>query len=272
MKKFKLIASLFFFLSFLVEINVDAQFGGLIQKVKNKVGQKAGEIIDNKPAVPKNSESKKSSKAVINTVFDFIQGDSVLVKEDFLSFSIGSSPNTIKTNGAGSVVNIQDQSGKWLALEGDATYRLNKQRFYPKHFTVEFDLLASADKISDMSPVTFGFTNDNSVKEYLQSAGEFVSLLYYNNNEIIIANNSGNHLSTNYDLTPYANRIMHVSLVVDGEKMIVYLDKTKMADTQLFSATDTKNFYISAPLNYNNGSKLLFSNLKIATFKADKSK
>jgi hypothetical protein len=60
---------------------------------------------------------------------------------------------------------------------------------------------------------------------------------------------------------------MHVSIIIDGERMVVYLDKTKMADTILFLPTDAKNFYISGPNNYKNGAKVLISNLKIARFK-----
>ncbi|QEC74989.1 hypothetical protein [Mucilaginibacter ginsenosidivorax] len=249
-------------------VNARAQFGDLLQKAKNKAAQKASDMMDQKKNdAPPEEAGQKKTRAVINSVFDFAAGDSVLVNENFSSVAVGASPHTIKTNGAGDVVTVNGENGKWLALEASATYRLSKQYFYPRHFTLEFDLLASADKINDMSPVFFGFTNDNSAKEYLTGSGEYVSLLYYNNNQITVANQNGKYLTTNYDLTPYANRVMHVSIMVDGERMVAYLDKTKIADTQLFLPSDTKNFFLSAPFKYNNGAKLLFSNLRIATFK-----
>jgi hypothetical protein len=249
-------------------LNAHAQFGDLLQKAKDKAAKKASDMMDQKKTdSPSGNTDQKRTRAVINSVFDFVAGDSVLVNENFASVAVGASPHTIKTNGAGEVVTVNGENGKWLALEASATYRLSKQYFYPRHFTIEFDLLASADKIGDMSPVFFGFTNDNSAKEYLMSGGEYVSLLYYNDNQITVANGNGKYLSTNYDLTPYANRAMHVSIMVDGERMAAYLDKTKIADTQLFLPTDAKNFYISAPFKYSNGAKLLFSNLRIATFK-----
>lgn len=260
-------------------LNAHAQFGNLMQKAKDKAAQKASEMMDKKlgstttASIPSTSKSAPApsspanSRTRINSAFDFNAGDSLLVYEDFAGSMVGSSPGSIKTNGSGSVVTLNNESGKWLALEANATYRLKRQHFYPRHFTLEFDLLASADQIRDLDPVTFGFTNNNSVSEYINSSGEYVSLKYYNNNDVSVANQNGKSLSTEYDLTPYANRVMHISMEIEGERMVVYLDKFKLVDTQLFLSTDTKNFYLSAPLQYHNGSKLLFSNLKISTFK-----
>ena len=264
--KFKRIGFTLSILFLVNSFDASAQMSGLFQKVKDKAAQKASDMMDKKST--SNSDLNSNTKrAKVNSAFDFIPGDSILVSENFANMPIGTTPKTIKTNGAGSIVTVNDFEGKWLAFESSASYRLSKQYQYPKNFTVEFDLLASADKISDMSPVDFGFTNDNSVKEYLQASGAFTSLLYYNNNEIIVSGPNGKHLSTTFDLTPYVNRIMHISMIVDGQRMAVYLDKTKIADTELFLTTDTKNFYISAPLDYKNGAKLLFSGLKINGFK-----
>lgn len=256
---------------------VQAQFSDLMQKAKDKAAQKASELLEKKTAARRkdslaaSTDSKlvagSSGRSVIHSGSDFIPGDSVLVVEDFSSIPVGSSPHTIKTNGSGTVVTLDNQKGKWLALETNATYRLSRQHFFPLHFTLEFDLLVSADKIRDMYPVTFGFTKDNSVSGYLSSAGEYISLLYYNSNDVTAANEYGKSLFTKFDLDPYVNRIMHVSMDINGEKMAVYLDKNKVVDTQMFLRTDTKNFYISAPMQFNNGSRLLFSNLKVSTFK-----
>lgn len=270
MNKQSLLIGLFLTASSFTAINANAQLNGLWQKAKDKAAQKASEALDkstNKPT-EENGVKHKSSRAMINSGFDFVPGDSVIFYEDFAKTPVGSSPATFKTNGAGSVVTIGNEPGKWLALQDNATYKLSHQLFYPKHFTMEFDLFASADQIRDIYPVCFGFATDNSVRDYLQTVGAYVNLLYYNNDEVNIGSSKTNkYLNGTFDLSTDENRPMHVSITVDGERMVVYLDKTKMADTFLFMPTDAKNFYISGPMQYKNGSKVLISNLRIARFK-----
>jgi hypothetical protein len=275
MKKQNLLLGLLITTSTCLTLNANAQLSGLWQKAKDKATQKAGETLDkttDKSSDANSSSSTsthKSSKAVINSAFDFVPGDSVIYYEDFARYAVGTSPASFKTNGAGSVVTVNGESGKWLALQDKATYKLSKQMFFPKHFTVEFDILASADQIKDISPVSFGFDKDNSVRDFIQTTGTYVNLQYYNNNDVVIGNSHTNkYVNSTFDLSTDANRPMHVSLVVDGDRVIVYLDKTKLADTVLFMPTDAKNFYISGPWTYDNGAKVLISNLKIAKFKA----
>jgi hypothetical protein len=47
----------------------------------------------------------------------------------------------------------------------------------------------------------------------------------------------------------------------------LYLNKVKLADIVLFSPTATKNFYITAPWEYANGSGVLVSNFKVSGFR-----
>lgn len=249
-------------------LTANAQFGGLLQKAKDKAAQKASDAMDKKTAASTDGSARKSSRLVINSDFDFVAGDSILFTEDFANVAKGTTARSFKTNGSASVVTVNGESGKWLTLAQSATYKLTKQIFYPKHFTVEFDILAAADQVRDINPVYIGFVKDNSVAEYNSGEGARVSLMYYNTDEVsIYSSYISKSLSTKFDLPSYINRRMHVSLVVDGERMVVYLDKTKLADTQVFLPGNSKNFYISAPLHYDNGSNVLVSNFRIATFK-----
>lgn len=265
MKKHNLI-TLATIAAFFVTSHAQAQFGGLLQKAKDKAAQKAGEMLDRKTD-PKTGSAPAGKKSRVNTAFDFTSGDSVLFSESFSSVPVGATVKSLKTNGSATVATVDDAPGKWLLMEGGATYRLAKQLFYPKHFTVEFDILVAADKVSDVSPVAFGFTNDNSVRGYIQEDGGHAALQYYNNDDVTVSNQHGKYLSTKFDLTPYDNRSMHVSMTVEGERFVLYLDKTKIADTELFFPSETKNLYISAPFHYTNGAKVLISNLRIAGFK-----
>ncbi|QJD96659.1 hypothetical protein HH214_12620 [Mucilaginibacter robiniae] len=266
MKKQSLLIALIITLTILSSSHTYAQLGGLLQRAKDKVAQRAGEMMDGKKS-SKTETTTSNRRHSVTTVFDFTSGDSLIFAEDFSTVPVGASVKSLKTNGAATVATVEDQSGKWLLMEQSATYRLTKQRFYPKHFTVEFDIVVAADKVGDVYPVVFGFTNDNSTKGYISQDGGHVTVQYYNNDKVAVSNNHGKYLTTDFDLTPYNNRPMHVSMMVDGERFALYLDKAKIADTEFFLPTDTKNLYISAPTQYSNGAKVLIGNLRIAGFK-----
>lgn len=245
-----------------------AQFKDLVQKAKNKVAQKANDAMDMKTSTSPNEPVKKSERLTINTGFDFVPGDTVLFSDNFSNVVVGANTDKFKTNGSASIVSLNDEPGKWLTLADNATYKFTKQIFYPKNFTLEFDILATADQIKDINPIYFGFINDNSVKEYNSGTGAYVSLLYYNDNDVsVISTFINKYLSTKFDLTAYANRKMHVSILVDGNRMVTYLDQTKIADTQMFLPATAKNFYISGPNQYHNSAKVLVSNFKVMGFK-----
>lgn len=75
------------------------------------------------------SEAPKSNKVIINSGFDFVSGDTVLFAEDFSGIAVGSSAKTFKTNGSATVVSVGGESGKWMALADNATYKFTKQLF-----------------------------------------------------------------------------------------------------------------------------------------------
>lgn len=270
MKKRNVLFGVLTILAIISNLQAHAQFGDLVQKAKDKAAKKASEAIDKKTSGSSDSQTgaHKSTKLVINSEFDFVPGDSVIVADNFVSVATGSSTHAFKTNGSASVVTIKDQSGKWLALADNATYKLTKQLYYPKRFTVEFDVLAVADQVKDIYPVIFGFTKDNSVSDYNSGNGAYVSLMYYNDTEVDVNSSyTDKYLNTSFELPNYANRPMHVSIAVDGDRMTVYLDKTKLADTQLFLPASPKNFYISGPMRYQHDAKVLIGNFKIMRFK-----
>lgn len=230
-----------------------AQLSGILQKAKDKVTTRM-----------KSEGAAKISKGS----YDFIAGDSLIFSEDFGGYKTGASATSFKTNGSASVATVDGQKGKWMILQDKATYKLSRHIVYPEHFTVEFDLLAVADKTGDISPMSFGFAADNSAGEYTSNAGAYVQLHYYDGDEVNVGNNKLNKfMNATFDLAPGLNRPLHVSLTVQGQRVTVYLDKVKLADTDLFSDSDARNFYITAPWEYSNDARVMVSNLKIARFK-----
>lgn len=272
MKKIILNPALTLFALAFFSFQAHAQFGGLIQKAKQKASDKVGQMMDKKSADPQttNSTTPAGKKIRINSSFDFAACDSTVFADNFSSYPIGKMPAAWKTNGSGQVVKSPDLPGNWLQLQNFASYKLAKLIKYPSKFTIEFDIVAIAEKIADLNPLGFGFAGDNSVRGYLADAyndGAInnINIQYYNNHGITEASSDTkyNHTDEDLDLQGFANQLMHVSIAVDGENEQVYLDKTKISDTKMFKPNRLKYFYISAPLHSSNGAKVLFGNFKL---------
>ncbi|MEH3112482.1 hypothetical protein [Pedobacter terrae] len=243
-------------------IEVHAQLGGLFEKAKAK----AEKALENK--IDKNSTATKS-KATINAGNSkVVIGDSSIFSEDFSLFETGATATSFKTNGVANMVTIKGQKGKWMDIKDKAIYKFSRQLNYPKEFTLSFDIIAIADQIKDIAPMSFGFASDNSVRQHESNIGTYVQLHYYDTDQVNIGSNKPEKfVSTTFDLAPWLYRPLHVVLSVNGEEMAVYLNNVKLADTVLFSPTAAKNFYISAPWEYANGAKVLVSNFQVAGFR-----
>ncbi|MDR6942926.1 hypothetical protein [Mucilaginibacter pocheonensis] len=184
--------------------------------------------------------------------------------EDFSKYEIGATPRSIKTNGAATIARPVGQPGKWLSIQDNITYKLNRPATLPGSFTFEFDILAQAEQIKDISPISFGFVKDNAAREYISNGGTFVQLHYYDADAVNIGNyDLKKEANTKFDLSATANRPVHIKLVVRGNQMAVYVDDTKLADTVLFQPGTARYFYISGPNKSENGARLFISNISI---------
>jgi hypothetical protein len=195
--------------------------------------------------------------------------DSTLYKEDFSKAAQGALPAGWKTNGTGKVVKIDGVDGNWFQLKTGDSYKFSKILLFPARFTMEFDIVAQADPVTTLDPVVFGFSGNNSVTGYIQDAyndGNIwtVSLLYFNNKEVNIASSSTKVDSdTDFDLTSFSNRPMHVVINADGNHVIVSLDGTKVTDTNLFKDNRAKFFFISAPLRESSKGTVAIGNIVV---------
>ena len=137
----------------------------------------------------KKRNCKKGTRA-ITAPGDFIPGDTLLFNENFATYEAGASAVSFKTNGAAVVATVDGQKGKWIVLQEKATFKLSKAILYPKRFTVEFDILASGDNVTDILPLCFGFSTDNSAREYVSNAGAYVQPHYYDADQINVGSSS----------------------------------------------------------------------------------
>ncbi|WP_449398972.1 hypothetical protein [Chryseobacterium wanjuense] len=195
-------------------------------------------------------------------------GDSLIFAEDFSAFQPGTIATSFKTNGAATIRMVAGQKGNWLDLGDREIYKFSNPLNYPRRFTLSFDIIAKAEQVKDIAPLSFGFAGDNSVQHYASNIGTYVQLHYYDTNQVNIGSSKPEKfVNTTFDLEPWINRPLHIVLSVNGERMAVYLNDVKLADTVLLSPTVAKNFYITAPWRYANDSGVLVSNFKVSVFK-----
>lgn len=248
-------------------VPASAQLSDLFNAVKDEIEREVRDTQDG-PSQAQASESDGTPRLRIDEGFGFTPGSTVLFQNDFAQTRLGAMPQGWKTNGSGAVVSVDGLEGRWLSLQSFATYKLKQPPQLPDSFTIEFDIVIAADETRDVSAMPFGFTADNSVRSYVQDAyndsGIAVVNLNYGGSSSVASSATEYHHAFDFEYAPYANRIMHVSIAVDGNTMQVYLDRTKIADSMLFRDNPAKYFFISAPINMDNGANVLFGNFRIA--------
>jgi hypothetical protein len=242
------------------------------QKVQQKIQDKAGEEAD--AAMNGQSTTARRGMPRITGGFDFSPAPVSLYQDDFAATAIGAMPQPWKTNGSGQVVSVQGFPGKWLELSGSSTFKLSREHRLPDRFTIEFDLLPLAETPSDLNNPLFGFAGDDRATDYLSDgvndgALNAIDLLFFNagSDVSVYSGASGFNSNPDFNVQGYANRILHVSIAVDGNRERVWLDRTKILDSRMFQNNPSRYFFISAPMKYDHGAKLLLGNVRIGGYK-----
>jgi OmpA-OmpF porin, OOP family len=176
-----------------------AQLGGFISKVKNKIAQKTNQRIDNKvdktidkildeiegknsgpasPQAPGNSEAtpvKKDEGVKSFSKYDFVPGEKILYAEDFAQEAISELPVGWNTNGSGEVVTLDNASGKWMRLHNPFIYLSANTKALTSNYTAEFDIILQLKNNGWLYPAfSAGFfatngepgTDNSFLKEY----------------------------------------------------------------------------------------------------------
>ncbi|NTS39894.1 OmpA family protein [Flavisolibacter sp. BT320] len=148
-----------------------AQFGGLMKKVKNKAEQRLEQKVDKgidrsldqlegkgAPAQASNSqpatapapapaatqaEPAKPEKATLKSYskFDFVPGEKIIYAEDFAQDAVGELPLTWNASGKGEVQTIEGKGGKWLRGFENSFYLTGNRKSFGENYTVEFDAI-----------------------------------------------------------------------------------------------------------------------------------
>jgi hypothetical protein len=269
MKNKVLLVSLILF-STSINLSQAQLFKKLKQKLEDKVDRQMDGMLNGRSENKTSGSSKSSAKLpYLEEVYTFVPGNTVSFSDNFASDKLGRMPKHWKTSGGGSVSTVPDVAGKWLALSPYTSYRIDSIMAMPGNFTVEFDLLTRSVEADDISELYFGFSRNNSNRDYISgaySSGAITSTMLHFSNEEITNSSSDTEISNTlkFPLDNYANGLLHVAITVEGEDMRVYINKAKLLDTRMFKRNTLKYFYLTAPFAYKAEAMVFFSNFVIA--------
>ncbi len=238
------------------------------KSLENKASQKVDDVLNGKKNAPGPAAEAKVERDVpppVEEVYAFTPGATIIFESDFKRDAKGLMPKKWKSSSAGTIVSIPDMPGNWLALSPRTTYKIDSLINLPGNFTIEFDLVTRSDETKDIGSMSFGFARDNSVKNYIMDAYNDNAItntqLHFHNSDINNASSDTKvHNTLSYPFANYANGLLHVAMAVDGENLRVYVNKSKVLDTKMLRTDLPKYFYLSAPFDYDNQSKVYFGN------------
>lgn len=250
-------------------------------KVENTVNKSVDKVLEgknksNQQVSSSTHKAENSTSGIFANAeknFNFKTAPTLIFEDDFSKDASGRMAQNWKTSGSGTVSSLPDHNGNWLVLKEFTSYKLKSNTPLPDNFTLEFDIATHSNtEAKDLQELKFGFAHDNAISSYLSDAyndNAFTSTsVHYWNKEIISASSDTKiYNSTDFPLAEYAVGTMHVSIEVKGKNMVIFLDKVKVLDTEMFLRdSEKKYFYLSTGTQLNNGAKIGISNFKLASF------
>ncbi|QEC45236.1 OmpA family protein [Pseudobacter ginsenosidimutans] len=212
----------------------------------------------------------------VNSATDFVPGGTVLFADNFEKDAMGDFPAQWNTNGSGKIVTIDGLEGRWLDVVHNCiiTPVLNKP--LPENSTIEFDLFLRSEGERSTPFIQFGLTQVRDIlrEDMFYKDRFFINLhryteedgktLEYGLKNDVIGNKS------NFPLTSYVNKVLHVAIAVNKSRIRLYLDDNKIIDLPR-ALTDNMRYFF---LNNNavipaSETGMYISNVRIASAETD---
>ena len=195
----------------------------------------AGQVVaDNNGATPVLTGGAKTAK--VNSSTDFIPGDQVIFEDHFEKDAEGDFPAQWNTNGSGKIVTIDGIPGKWLSVVHNSVINPVIDKVLPENCTIEFDLFLQSDGQHSTPFIQFGLTQVKdilkedmyyrdrffmNIHRYTEEDGKTVEFGLKND---IVGSKS------DFPITSYANKVLHVAMAVNKTRIRVYFGDTKLID------------------------------------------
>ncbi|WP_226388726.1 OmpA family protein [Penaeicola halotolerans] len=289
-----------------VDQSINAAADGLINGVKGafkkkdkKVAKKGSKV--EQPSSPTQSEESPSQKNSLDRYakFSFIQGEEIIVYDDFSQDQLGDLPAAWISTGSAEIVSFEGLEGNWVWFNKTSgnfvpTYLDN----FPENFTLEFDLMYEFefDQYSFSRSLMLVFTDIANPESKLDwnGGGDYFNLQklsanyfgllfnaasanggpYITGRKAVSANRSLN-FSTDFKANKYINKDLvteplHISIARMGRRVQVFVNEEKVLDLTNAFEKEVKltsaRFFVN---NYTEQDNYYLSNIRLAVGKPD---
>ncbi|MES2111493.1 MAG: OmpA family protein [Bacteroidota bacterium] len=250
--------------------NVDKAVNGAFDKTGNAIKglfKKKNKTPKNNTNAPANGDAggngAKSANTAAGTVAaipasgvafsDFIPGQTVIFQDDFSQDALADFPAKWNSNGSGKVTTLNGLNGRWLELKMNTAITPDMPKALPENATIEFDLYMDAQNGQTTPFIQFGFTQVKDIlkEDMFYKDRFFMNIAHYNENDSktveyglkndVLGNKS------DFPLTSYASKVMHVSIALNKTRIRIYLDQTKVLDLPKAISPDMRtNFFLNS--------------------------
>ncbi len=212
------------------------------------------------------AQARQTSEVTLSTYsrFDFIPGEKVFFFEDFSQDELADFPALWNTDGSGAVTTTNLYPGKWFRMEPRASYMPEMSIPLSKNFTFEFDLIFIAGEetgINEFYVNLFKQEPGYRIGEYLDNHVEIYMLQAYSSAYSYVDQDLYGEGTQDFDIEAYKNKVAHVSLWVQNQRLRLYIDQTKVLDLPRLVPADAAYDRIQFRLG-GNDQDVLISNLR----------
>lgn len=179
--------------------------------------------------------------------YDFIPGETIIYSNDFATDNLGELPTGWNSNGNGVVATMDDTKGHWVQLHQNATYLIDNSLSFSENFTVEFDLImrqsnpkaAFAELVwGVLSSGDLNATHNNLLRDHTAT---FATEMNIQPSDAIRSSmlvqtftNRRSYFRTDLQkpgaLLQQFNKVIHVAMQVQKERMRIWFDDQKLFD------------------------------------------
>jgi outer membrane protein OmpA-like peptidoglycan-associated protein len=224
------------------------------------------------PAATAANGSGGSGDFMVNTKFDYVPGELLMVYDDFEQDAVGDFPARWNTDGTGEVVTFGDSNEKWFMMKSGSDYVPDLPNELPEEYTIEFDLAARGlDQKTTSSTLLEVILDDNNVFDNGRNRAsvripfcQYHHIGFYVRNAVdgkaIIKNN------VEGDIRKQVLNQPHISIAVNKTRFRLWVNETKYVDVPRMVPPGGKIKYLKfRPYYFKDGKEDIFiRNLKIA--------
>ncbi len=233
-----------------IDKGLDKVEGGMDESTRKKKKTSSEEADSNNQQEKESSKAKKSNSLKVDTKFDFVPGDKIVLVEDFTKDNIGDFPDKWNTNGSGEIVHLNKVEGRYLETRKETLFYPEWLKSLPENFTLECDVVCTDDYNYYSESFIIGFTSCKNISKDWRSFGRFGNMGTESGVEIHIdPTNAGggqgesmfysaykgketlkNTIDQNQFATKTENTKVHVSIWRQKQRVRVYLNDKKIWD------------------------------------------